>query len=618
MKRTVSIFMLLLIALSVTCSGAWYYPAHDGKPAAEPVITERINIVFDNSGHDKVKDELKSIFLTAVIAEHSEVWIYPIAGSNPSVKVEPSREFAEANFIKYSKASNEFKQENVFETAINDLYASPYSSKRLIFMAELDTGNKNSLYDSINFFRNIVPAHPDIKFSYSYCGRSMMSNYYTADDYPNLDTMDGSYMEYILTRNGYAKCESTYDRELGYAKIGAGKANKNLFVYTDDSGQRTRINDEYVKGLYLSGCVMGESNYSSYLSKNKVKGVAVSYNHVVAENEDDDGSTFAAALYTLDGEAVNPDTEAIIIPVLNAKDVEIYHKETPQSGKCSKNISYDASYDKKIPNLYKEEDDDVSHSFVSKELKEKDTHSISETNTSDGKGFNILTLLGNILIWILGIIVGLLSFVVSMIPLALIIFFALYFLNEKFQSNVKLKFRESKIKPWFEKFENFVDKTRKDYFGGVKVRGTKNPKGRFIFVCKKTEDMENGNSRASKIVRELQRRGIECWLSEDGIDIGEDHNVIIPRKIRECSLFLVFISTRSVNSQEVITEFKSAKDANKRILPVQIENFDLFKKYENWKFMLQPYQMHTVFSSKDDAVMNIADKIEKQFKDLDK
>ncbi len=609
MKRVISILLILLLVISVNVSAALYYPSNDGKSAAVAEKTERINIVFDNSGHDGVKTELISILQTAVIAEHSEVWIYPIAGSNPVIKVEPDREFVEANFTKYSKASNEFKPENVMETAINDLKNSPYSSKRLIFMMDLDTGSKNSNYGYWELIRTIPGQHPEVTFSFAYQGSLMIDK--DSTDFSNYDSIDGSYLDFILLRNGYAQCEATYDKELGYAEIAKGKADKNLFVYADDSNTRQRIGDEYVKGLFLSGCVMEKSKYSDYLSKNKVKGVALSYNHIVAETDDDDGSAFAAALFTLDGDAVNPENEAIIIPVLNAGKVMIYHRETPQTGICSKDAVYDCSYDKKIPNLYKEEE----QKLLGNTDKESAPEFPEEETSKEKSGFNIISVLGAILKWILGIIVAIISFVFSLLPLTIVVLLVLFFYNEKFRSNVKLKFNDSKIAPVIEWLEGIFEKIKGDCFGGVRVRGTKNPKGKYIFICKKTEDMANGNSRASKIVRELQRRGISCWLSEDSIPIGEDHEDAIPPAIQASSMFLIFLSTRSINSKQVISEFKTAKDKNKVILPVLIEDFDLLGKYENWKFRLQPYQMEKIFSSKDEDIKNIADKIEKRFRE---
>ncbi|MBE7021469.1 MAG: toll/interleukin-1 receptor domain-containing protein [Ruminococcaceae bacterium] len=611
MKRGLSIFLILLVVISVNVSGALYYPSNDGKPATVAEKTERINIVFDNSGHDGVKTELINILYTAVIAEHSEVWVYPIAGSNPVIKVEPTKEFIEANFTKYSKASNEFKPENVMETAINDLKSSPYSSKRLIFMMDLDTGSKNSNYDYWKLLHSIPGVHPEVTFSFAYQGTSMIDKDHT--DFSNYDSVDGDYLDFILLRNGYAQCEAAYDKELGYAEIAQGRADKNLFVYADDSNTRQRIGDEYVKGLFLSGCVMGKNKYSDYLSKNKVKGVALSYNHIVAETDDDDGSTFAAALYTLDGDAVNPEKEAIIIPILNAGHVKIYHRETPQTGICSKDAVYDCSYDKKIPNLYKEEDENP---LVSTD-KESVPEFPKEEASKEKSGFNIISVLGAILKWIVGIIVAIISFVFSLLPLTIVVFSGLFFSNEKFRSNVRLKFNDSKLAPVIEWLEGIYEKIKGEYFGGtkVRVRGTKNPKGKYIFICKKTEDMANGNSRASKIVRELQRRGISCWLSEDSIPIGEDHEDAIPPAIQDSSMFLIFLSTRSIHSKQVISEFKTAKDKNKVILPVLIEDFDLLGKYENWKFRLQPYQMEKIFSSRDEDIKNLADKIERRFKE---
>lgn len=621
MKRGIALFILLMMVISINVNGAFYYPESSSQAVVVPEKTERINIVFDNSGHDHVKEGLGNVFLTSVIAEHSEVWLYPIAGSNPSIKIEPNRQCVEENFAKYSKASNELKSEDVIQTAINDLLASSYSSKRLFFMVDFGTSDKSVVYDYLKFTRTYPALYPDITFTVCYVAGSVLDGDYVdipsgslTGDGSNYDGIDGKYIEFILLRNGYAKCEATYDDELGYAKIDKGKADKNLFVLADDEGKYKWVGDEKVKGLYISGCAMGESKYSDYLSKNKIKGVALSYNQVIFETKRDDGSAYAAALFTLDGDAVNPDEEAIIIPVLNAADVEIYHRETPQSGICSKDTSYNSSYDKKITNLYKDED---SYSSNDRILKDESIFPESESVSEKNGGFNIGGILLGILKGILSVILWIIRFIFSLIPLALLIFFILFFTNPKFQANVKLKIHESKWANVYDSIEAYIIKIKENYFGGDRVKTTRSLDGKYdVFICKKTEDMQNGNSRASKIVRELTKRGIKCWLSEDAIDIGKDHEDVIPGAIRDTKMFIIFLSTRSIHSKQVISEFKTAKDMNKEILPVQIDDFDLFGKYENWKFRLQPYQKVDAFSSKDEDIKKIADKIEKRFRAL--
>ena len=105
MKKTLSIFILLVMLISNVCSAAeWVYPEHSGFNGNGAEITERINIVFDNSGHEYVKNMLIDSLLSASVCEKADIWLYPIAGSNDPIKLEPTKEFIEANFNVYSKS----------------------------------------------------------------------------------------------------------------------------------------------------------------------------------------------------------------------------------------------------------------------------------------------------------------------------------------------------------------------------------------------------------------------------------------------------------------------------------------------------------------------------------
>ena len=52
-----------------------------------------------------------------------------------------------------------------------------------------------------------------------------------------------------------------------------------------------------------------------------------------------------------------------------------------------------------------------------------------------------------------------------------------------------------------------------------------------------------------------------------------------------------------------------AKEYKKPIVPVQIEQFDLFKMYPDWAYMLKQYQKTDLFSSKEEDVKAICDQI---------
>jgi len=133
--------------------------------------------------------------------------------------------------------------------------------------------------------------------------------------------------------------------------------------------------------------------------------------------------------------------------------------------------------------------------------------------------------------------------------------------------------------------------------------------GDYVFISKASADMGLPNNRVALVVKELEKRGIKCWLSETGIKAGDNYNAVLPLAIRSCKMFLLFISPMSVKSSDVVSEIGTAKEYKKPIVPVQIEQFDLFKMYSDWAYMLKQYQKTDLFSSKEEDVKAICDQI---------
>jgi len=205
------------------------------------------------------------------------------------------------------------------------------------------------------------------------------------------------------------------------------------------------------------------------------------------------------------------------------------------------------------------------------------------------------------------------------IRLAIFAFIILLIASRKFRSYIQLKILNTKFGPLYEKTLIKIKKIISDIAGaGAKIRGNADLKGDYIFISKASADMGLPNNRITLLIRELESRGIACWLSETGIKAGEDYNVILPQAIRGCTLFLLFVSPMSVKSSDVVSEIGTAKEHKKNIIPVQIEPFDLFKDFPNWAYMLKQYQKTDLFTSKQEDIKSLADQIESTYNALKK
>lgn len=613
MKRIVCIAMLVLLMLSQTCMGMVIYPEIPGS--ADIKANERINIVFDNSGHDDVKRMFMDVITAASVAENSEIWIYPIAGSISPVKVEPNQEFMSKNFVAYSKPSNEFKSENMVDLAIADLKAdTAYTTKRLIMYGDSRTSEIRAEYDIYEIDAYVI-ANPDIIFSsFSSGGTCLELDFVKEIDYPagseffdfvknvsNYDAISGKNLhEFLLVKYGYSECEVQYDEEQGVLKIPKGQADSNVFVtaMTYEQTLKSGFNSEDVESaLYLGGCMMDEEGLETYKAKKKVSGVALAYNYIATDGGEPYES-FVAALYTADGSQLDPMNEDLYIPLINSREEKVYYRSTKGAGICSKDTSYDTTRDKSVFN-YEAPKDAVQNSG-------KVPVTSGKTDNTDVLGV-ILGFIGSLL----GIV---LSVVFSVLYIGILVFVVGMIFSPKFRGFVHLKIVGSKFEPVYEFISGKIISLINGIKGaGAAIKGTVNESEDFIFISKASKDMEHANNRISLVVNELNARGINCWLSEIEIKPGEDYNEVLPKAIADCTLMVFFVSINSINSPEVESEIGTAKQNKKIIVPIQIEKFDLYGKFPKWSHMLKQYQKADLFSSNEDKIKAIADDIEDMF-----
>ncbi len=617
MKRVMSVAILMLIILQSVCVFGWEFPAYDGANQHQATVTERINVVFDNSGHSDVKAMMRDVMIAAVISENSNIWIYPIAGNNQPILVEPTKEFIESFYTLYSKSSNEFKPENVVDVALTGLLEdTTVTDKRLILYANYQTRQIREEYDVYDGLKPYFKSFPGVKYTiYNSNGVPQDSFDVGSNGNSNYEYMSSKcFHEFMLVKNGYSQSEASYDDEKGVISIGQGKGDNNIFVLADENARRNasllpQTSSESGQ-LYLGGCMMGTGAYEEYQKKNKVKGVSLSYHHVIADGGEGDG--FAAALFTADGETVNPTADTMHIPLLNASKVSVYHRSAKGVGVCSAETTYDSGQDKKQVNVNAPQETEVSEE-TSSVIPERvlGFSSVFENEKEEQSVFKkIISTIGRII----GIIIGI---IFKLIRILLLVFVILLIVHRKFRSYVQIKILGTKFGPTYEKTVIKVKKIFADIAGaGAKIRGNADLKDDFIFISKASADMAAPNNRITLVVRELESRGIKCWLSETGIKPGQDYNVILPEAIKSCKLFLLFVSPMAVKSSDVVSEIGTAKEHKKTIIPVQIEPFDLFKEFPNWAYMLKQYQKTDLFRSKEDEIKALADHIEQTFRGI--
>jgi TolB-like protein/Flp pilus assembly protein TadD len=92
-----------------------------------------------------------------------------------------------------------------------------------------------------------------------------------------------------------------------------------------------------------------------------------------------------------------------------------------------------------------------------------------------------------------------------------------------------------------------------------------------IFISYSSQDSD----KALELSRELTSRGISVWIDQQGIEGAAQWSSEIARAVAECKALLLLVSKSSMASKNCAKEVTIAAEADKHILPVDLENIPL-------------------------------------------
>lgn len=95
-----------------------------------------------------------------------------------------------------------------------------------------------------------------------------------------------------------------------------------------------------------------------------------------------------------------------------------------------------------------------------------------------------------------------------------------------------------------------------------------------VFISYSTKD-----SFPAKICSELERLGTECWIAPRDIPRGIPYARAIMKALSEADIVLVFVSSNSLSSEDVLNEIDNAHGMHKTIIPIFIENVELNSEF---------------------------------------
>ena len=98
-----------------------------------------------------------------------------------------------------------------------------------------------------------------------------------------------------------------------------------------------------------------------------------------------------------------------------------------------------------------------------------------------------------------------------------------------------------------------------------------------VFISYKSEERKE----AIQVRDFLQANGLNCWMDQDQIKVGQDYKKEIAKYMPQCHAIIILISYISQKSKEVKQEYELAVSYQKEVFPIMIEDCILEDYYYN-------------------------------------
>ena len=117
----------------------------------------------------------------------------------------------------------------------------------------------------------------------------------------------------------------------------------------------------------------------------------------------------------------------------------------------------------------------------------------------------------------------------------------------------------------------------------------------FVFVSYAHADAE----LAYPIISGLQERGMRIWF-DDGLDVGDIWEDVIPDHVEQCAAMLCLVSTRFTDSNNCLDEIFYAREQKKELLILHLEDQTLPR---NFRFRYGRYHAERLSAYSDRSVL---------------
>ena len=133
-----------------------------------------------------------------------------------------------------------------------------------------------------------------------------------------------------------------------------------------------------------------------------------------------------------------------------------------------------------------------------------------------------------------------------------------------------------------------------------------------VFLSHSSKDRLLPENYVEKVMAELDERGIKYWISSKKLKSGDKFGSKINFAVKDCSVFVLFVSQQSLSSPDVKNEMALANKYKKKILPVRIEDFDIMKD-PDWEYWFMNCQVEDALTNSEAEVKNFVNIVEKTY-----
>jgi hypothetical protein len=126
--------------------------------------------------------------------------------------------------------------------------------------------------------------------------------------------------------------------------------------------------------------------------------------------------------------------------------------------------------------------------------------------------------------------------------------------------------------------------------------------GKYVFVSHSSEDKK----LVEKVVNQIEKRGIRCWISSRDIKPGRDYQKEIVSSLKNSTVVLLLFSQNANKSTEIPRELSLASNFKKLMIPARMENI---VPSEAFQYPMSNAQVIDLFENFDKKIQDLCDSI---------